>query len=150
MTTVFDVPPDPLLAKVAGKLQADPKFAPPDWAKAVKTGIHREKAPYNPNWWPTRVASLLRRVYVDGPVGVIHLAAKYGGTRDRGSAPNRARMGSRSIVRVALKQLEAAGYVQAIKGKGRVVMGPGRKILDNSAHEVAQALEATIPALKKY
>lgn len=150
MTTVFDVPTDHLLPRVATKLAADPKFAPPAWAKIAKTGVHREKAPVNPQWWPTRVASILRRVYVDGPVGVVHLAAKYGGKRDRGSAPNRARMGSRSIVRESLHQLEAAGLVQAIKGKGRVVTAQGRKLLDNSAHEAARELEAKIPELKKY
>jgi small subunit ribosomal protein S19e len=80
----------------------------------------------------------------------VHLSAKYGGKRDRGSKPNRARMGSRSIVREALQQLETAGYVQAIKGKGRVVTAQGRKLLDNAAHEAAQTLEAKIPGLKKY
>jgi len=150
MTTVFDVPTDQLLPRVAGKLAADAKFAPPAWAKMAKTGVHREKAPLNTNWWPTRVASVLRRVYIEGPIGVIHLAAQYGGKRDRGSAPNRARMGSRSIVRESLHQLESAGFVQAIKGKGRVVTAQGRKLLDNAAHDVAKELEAKMPELKKY
>lgn len=150
MTTVFDVPADALLPRVASKLGSDPKFATPEWAKFAKTGVHREKAPDNADWWPTRVASLLRRVYMTGPIGVEHLAAKYGGSRDRGSAPNRARSGSRSIVREALQQLEAGGYVQAIKGKGRIVSAKGRQLLDNAAHEAAVVLEAKIPELKKY
>lgn len=150
MTTVFDVPAQPLLEKVAAKLQPDAKFNAPAWAKVAKTGVHREKAPMNAAWWPVRVASILRHVYVDGPVGVMHLSARYGGTRDRGSKPNRARLGSRSIVRAALKQLEGAGFVQAIKGKGRVVTERGRSLLDNTAHEVAQVLEVKIPELKKY
>jgi small subunit ribosomal protein S19e len=150
MTNVYDVPPDPLLAKVSATLAADPKFAPPEWARVAKTGVHREKAPHTPTWWPTRVASVLRRVYIDGPIGVIHLSSKYGGTRDRGSKPNRARGGSRSIVRTALQQLETADYVQAIKGKGRVVTAKGRSLLDNAAHSVAQTLEAKMPELKKY
>lgn len=150
MTTVFDVPPDPFLKRLSAKLQADPKFAPPEWAKYAKTGVHREKAPTNPNWWPVRVASVARRIYVDGPIGVMHLAARYGGTRDRGSKPNRARLGSRSIVRHALKQLEAAGYAQSIRGQGRVISAKGRSLLDNAAHEVAQELEKVLPDLKKY
>lgn len=150
MTTVFDVPPDPLIRNVAAKLQTDAKFAPPAWGRFAKTGVHREKAPHEAGWWPVRVASVLRHVYVDGPIGVVHLSARYGGNRDRGGKPNRARAGSRSIARHAVKQLETAGYVQSIKGKGRVVTGPGRKLLDQAAHEVVQTLEAKMPELKKY
>lgn len=150
MTTVFDVPAAPLLARVSAELKQNQKIAPPAWAKVVKTGTHREKVPQNPDWWHTRVASLLRRVYIQGPIGVSHLSQQYGGTRDRGSAPNRARAGSRSIVRHAMQQLEAAGYVQAIKGKGRVVTGPGRKLMDNAAHGAMGELEAKMPELKKY
>lgn len=150
MTTVFDVPPTLLIKKLGERLKSDPKFTPPQWAKFVKTGIHREKAPVQPDWWFPRVASIARKIYIHGPIGVMHLSAEYGGTRDRGSKPNKARLGSRSVVRAALKQLEAAGLAQAIKGKGRTITGPGRKLLDATAHEVAKELEQKIPALAKY
>lgn len=150
MTTAYDVPPEPLLKAIATRLQTDAKFAAPDWAKMAKTGAHREKAPYVANWWPTRVASLLRRVYIEGPIGVVHLSGFYGGTRDRGSKPNRSSNGSRSIVRAAVHQMESAGLLSAIKGRGRVLTGAGRKLVDSAAHEVAQQLEVKIPGLKKY
>lgn len=150
MTTVFDVPAEQLIKKLGERLKTDAKFAAPPWARFAKTGIHREKAPTDPNWWQPRVASIARKVYLRGPIGVIHLSAEYGGTRDRGSKPNKARLGSRSIVRTALKQLEAAGYTQALKGKGRVLTPAGRKLLDGVAHEVGRELEAKIPALAKY
>lgn len=150
MTTVFDIPAEALINKVAARLKADGKFNPPEWARFAKTGIHREKAPLNPEWWFPRVASIARKVYMHGPIGTIHLAQEYGGTRDRGSKPNRARSGSRSIVRHALKQLEAGGLVIGIKGKGRQLTPAGRKLLDGAAHEAAKELEAKIPALAKY
>lgn len=150
MTTVSDVPPTELIGRLGQKLKADPKFQPPTWAKFAKTGVHREKMPTQPDWWHTRVSSILRKVYLHGPIGVIHLAAAYGGTRDRGGKPNLARLGSRSIVRAALKQLESAGYAQALKGRGRTITPAGRKLLDNTAHELAKELEAKIPALAKY
>lgn len=150
MTTVYDVPGTALVQRLAPALKADPKFAPPAWAAFAKTGVHREKAPVNPDWWPARVASVARRIYVHGPVGIIHLASRYGGTRDRGSKPNAARLGSRSIVRHAIKQLESAGLVQSIKGRGRVVTPKGRKLLDNTAHTVFQELVAKQPELAKY
>lgn len=147
---MFDVPGGLLVQRLGTKLQQDSKFAPPEWAKFAKTGVHREKAPTNPNWWTTRVASILRRVYVDGPIGIVRISSHYGGTRDRGGKPNRARLGSRSIVRHALKQMEAAGYAQNIKGRGRVVTPKGRKILDLTAHEAFQDLVAKTPELAKY
>lgn len=150
MTTVFDVPGSHLVKKLGPKLQQDPKFKPPAWAPMAKTGVHREKAPEQRDWWHTRLASILRRVYVEGPVGVIHVSSSYGGTRDRGGKPNRARLGSRSIVRAAFKQLETAGYCQSIKGRGRIVTASGRKLLDNTAHEVFQELVQKAPDLAKY
>ena len=150
MTTVFDVPAEQLINKVASRLKTDAKFAPPQWARFAKTGVHREKAPLTPDWWFPRVASIARKVYLHGPIGTIHLSAEYGGTRDRGSKPNKARLGSRSIVRTALKQLEGAGLLVSIKGKGRAITPAGRKLLDAAAHEVAKELEAKVPALAKY
>jgi small subunit ribosomal protein S19e len=150
MTTVFDVPADALINKVASRLKTDGKIAPPQWSKFAKTGVHREKAPLQTDWWFTRVASIARKVYLNGPIGTIHLAEEYGGTRDRGSKPNKARLGSRSVVRAALKQLEGAGFAASIKGKGRIITPAGRKLLDNAAHEVSKELETKIPALAKY
>jgi small subunit ribosomal protein S19e len=150
MTTVFDVPPALLIKRVGDRFKTDAKFAPPAWAKFAKTGVHREKVPVQADWWFPRVASIARKIYVHGPVGVMHLAAEYGGSRDRGSKPNKARLGSRSIVRAALKQLEGAGLVQPLKGKGRTITAAGRKLLDAAAHETSKELEQKIPALAKY
>jgi small subunit ribosomal protein S19e len=150
MTTVYDVPPDMLIAKVTEKLRANDKITTPAWAPFAKTGVHREKAPYERDWWHTRVAAVLRKVYTMGPIGVSKLRSEYGGTRDRGAAPNRARSGSGSIIRESLQQLEAAGLVTTQKGDGRAVSAAGRKLCDASAHEVAQVLVEKIPALAKY
>lgn len=150
MTTAFDVPPEALLRAAAETLRKDEKVAAPEWAKSVKTGVHREKAPTTSDWWHVRVAGILRQVYIHGPIGVEHISARYGGPRDRGSRPNSARSGSGSIVRAALQRLEAGGYVQSIKGKGRVTTGKGRSLMDNAAHSVVKTLEAKLPELAKY
>ncbi len=150
MTTVFDVPPEALIPKVADKLKQFAEIQPPEWAPFVKTGPHREKPPENPNWWHARMAAILRKVYVLGPVGTSRLSARFGGARDRRDAPNKAVKGSGSISRKGLQQLEKAGLISSIKGKGRVVTPKGRKFLDNSAHEVAQELARANPALPKH
>jgi small subunit ribosomal protein S19e len=150
MTTAYDVPPDRLIKKIAEKLKQDKTFTPPDWARFVKTGPHTEKPPMDPDWWYIRCASILRKVYIKKCIGIERLRAEYGGKKDRGSRPYHAVKGSGSIVRKALQQLEAAGYVTKIKGKGRVITPKGQSFVDNTAHEVKLELMKEIPELSKY
>lgn len=136
MVTVYDVPSEKLIANVAQKLKDSGAVNPPEWAEFAKTGVHTEKAPIQADWWYTRAASVLRKVYVKGPIGTSKLAAEYGGFVDRGSRPNKAVKGSRSIIRKSLMQLEAAGLVSKNKNNGRVVTPKGQALLDNAAKEV--------------
>jgi len=149
MTTVYDVPASALINEVAQRLKKDKKVTPPEWASYVKTGIHKEMPPLNEDWWYTRCASILRRIYIDGPVGVERLRSFYGGRINRGSKPERFVKGSGSIAREAIQQLEKAGYVRNVK-KGRVISPAGRSFLDNVADEVKKELVKEIPALGKY
>jgi small subunit ribosomal protein S19e len=150
MTTVFDVPPEALIPKVADKLKQVAEIQPPEWAPFVKTGPHREKPPEKPDWWHTRMAAILRKVYVNGPVGTSRLSASFGGARDRRDSPNKAVKGSGSISRKGLQQLEKAGLISNIKGKGRIVTPKGRKFLDNAAHEVALDLAKAAPGAARH
>ena len=71
MTTVFDVPAELLINTVADEFRDNnDKIVAPEWTKLVKTGVHKERKPENIDWWYVRCASILRRVYIDGPVGV--------------------------------------------------------------------------------
>jgi len=144
MTTVYDVPPGPLIERVAIALREKGKVAPPPWSTAVKTGVHREKPPVQEDWWYVRCASILRKVYVYGPIGTAQLSALYGGPQDRRAKPNRAKRGSGSIARHALAQLEESGYLSKTK-KGRAVTPQGRSFLDNVAHEVVKTLPKAAP-----
>jgi len=150
MTTVYDVPADPLIRKAAQKLKEIDAITPPAWAPFVKTGIHTEKPPVEADWWHVRCAAVLRKVYIHGPVGTERLREEFGGFRDRGARPNQARKGSGSIARKCLQQLQAAGLVEPVKAEGRRVTAKGQALLDNTAHEVKLALVETIPGLAKY
>jgi len=150
MTTVFDVPSKEFIEAVAKKLQDDKTIAIPEANVYTKTGVCRENPPMEKNWWHMRCASVLRKIYVNNVIGVEHLRSEYGGNRDRGSKPNRAMSGSGSVVRRALQQLEKAGYVAKIKGKGRMLTSKGRSFLDNTANEVLKNVETNYPDLKKY
>lgn len=135
MTTVYDVPADKLIARVAAELKEKPEITAPEWAAFAKTGAHKEMPPEDPDWWYTRTAAVLRRVYVDGPVGVERMRSVYGGSKNRGSKPNKTVKGSGSVLRKAVQQLEAAGYVAQQKS-GRVVTPAGASFLDGIAYRI--------------
>jgi len=150
MTTVYDVPAQPLLNRLAEHLRSEGKVTPPEWAPFARTGVHTEKAPGQRDWWYLRAASVLRKVYLLGPVGTSRLAAEFGGARDDGSAPYHPRKGSGNIVRTALQQLEEAGYVAIREKRGRIVTPAGHKLLDRLAYEVLIELAKTNPQMMKY
>lgn len=107
----------------------------PEWSADVKTGTHRQLPPTQADWWYTRCASIMRRIYIDGPVGVQRLRSLYGGKKNRGVQPNRHERSGGSIIRDALQQLEKAGLVKQVKG-GRVVTPQGMAFLDKVATEM--------------
>jgi len=150
MATAFDVPADKLIPKLAEELKKMETIVPPDWAGFVKTGRHREKSPSNVDWWHVRTAAVLRKIYVDGPIGTTRIAALYGGKADRGSKPNRAVRGSRSISRLTVQQLEKSQLVQKQKDGGRVVTARARKMIDNMSTQILKDMAAGNPELTKY
>lgn len=150
MTTAYDVPADKLIASIAEELKKIDSIKPPEWAGLVKTGIHREKAPGEPDWWFRRVAAVLRKVYIYGPIGTEKLAAHFGGRVDKGSSPYHAWTGSRSILRLSMKQLETSGLVTPYKKSGRMISPKGQKMLDNASHVIFLEMAKEDPRLAKY
>ena len=142
MVTVYDVPAEKLILKVAEKLKQNSAIVPPEWAEFVKTGVHTEKAPSQEDWWFTRSASIMRKLYVKGPMGSSKLAAEYGGYRDKGTMPNSAVKGSRNIARKCMIQLEQAGYLVSKDKQGRAISPSGMSLLDNAAKEVYDEMNA--------
>src|SRR3989475_10879638 len=105
MTTAYDVPPGLLIERLKDRLQAEGKIKPPEWAPFARTGVNTEKAPVQKDWWYRRVAAVLRKVYLHGPVGSTRLAAEFGGRRDHAAAPEHPPPGSRSVFRQWMQQL---------------------------------------------
>jgi len=148
MTTVYDVPADHIIRAVAEELKKRKEITPPAWAAFAKTGVHKEMPPEDPDWWFIRVAAVLRRVYVDGPIGVERMRSFYGGNKNRGSRPNAFRKGSGSILRKAVQQLEAAGLIVHDK-VGRKVSPAGMAFLDAFAQEVKKNPPPNVPKRAK-
>jgi len=149
LTTIYDVPAEMLINSIAEKLKKDQKVKPPEWARFAKTGAHKELSPDNADWWFVRCASILRRIYIDGPVGVSRLRSFYGGRHRNGVMPVHFSKGSGSIAREALQQLEKSGFIKTQK-TGRTISPQGQSFLDNAAHEVKEELTKTNPAMAKY
>ncbi len=138
MATVYDVPADALIERVAKRLEEIPEIQMPQWAKFVKTGAHKERVPEQPNWWYIRAASILRRVYIDGPVGVARLRTYYGGRKNRGAKPEHHVDASGKIIRTILQQLEKAGLVEKDGQNGRKISKKGQSLLDKEASAIAK------------
>ena len=134
MGKVYDINPSELIIKASVELKKTNSIKKPDWAAIVKTGPGQERQPADPDWWYMRAASVLRKIYVRGPIGVSKLRVFYGTKKNRGAKPEKFYKGSGKIIRVVLQQLEAEGLVrQTEKGvhKGRVVTPKGQSLLDN-------------------
>lgn len=140
MVTVRDVEAKKLVLAVKEELKKINEIQPPVWSNYAKSSVNRQRPPEQPDFWYTRAASLMRRIYLDGPVGVEKLRSFYGGRKRRRTKPARFRKGSGSVVRKLLQQLETAGFVEKDKkANGRRITAKGRKFLDNIASKVAKS-----------
>jgi len=131
MATVYDINASKLIAEIAEPLKKEIKM--PDWARFVKTGEYKTMPPTEKNWWYLRAASILRRVYMYGPIGVSKLKVKYGGRKNRGHKPEEFRKASGKIIRTIMQQLETAGMIEKTKKgvhHGRIVTKKGKSFMD--------------------
>lgn len=151
LLTPNDVPAPKLIERLAKHMKQNiDQLTPPSWANIVKTGAHVEKQPQNPDWWYIRCASLLRKIYVHGPIGLEKLRADYGGGKGFTVTPNHVAKAGGAILRKALQQLEAAGLIQTSKPHGRRVTREGRRLLQETAEEISRELVKQLPELEKY
>jgi small subunit ribosomal protein S19e len=151
LTTPYDVPASKFIEKLAKYLRENvDEVQPPAWATVAKTGSHVEKQPQNPNWWYTRSASVLRKIYVHGPIGLEKLRSDYGGRKGFTVKPNHASKSGGNNIRKVMQQLEAAGLIQKAVPNGRVMAPKGRKLLQEIAEDLQKELVKTAPELRKY
>jgi small subunit ribosomal protein S19e len=151
LTTPHDVPAFKFIEKLAKYLKENvDEVQPPPWASVAKTGAHVEKQPQNPDWWYTRSSSILRKVYVHGPIGIEKLRGDYGGRKSFGTKPSHAAKAGGSNIRKILQQLEAAGLIQTVSPHGRKMTSKGRKLLQEIAGDLQKETVKTIPELRKY
>jgi small subunit ribosomal protein S19e len=137
MPTPLDVPSETLIDNLSKFLKENVgDVAAPPWALTAKTGSHRERPPANPDWWYIRCASLLRKLYVHGPVGIARLRVEYGGRLRHGTHIEHSRIAGGSAIREPLQQLQKAGFITVEAKKGRKLTPEGITLLNRVAADV--------------
>lgn len=136
MVTVRDVDQSALVKRAAQDLKK--RITMPDWARFVKTGVHKERPPDQDDWWYLRAASILRNVYLNGPVGVERLRTVYGGKCNLGHQPTHFRKAGGKVIRAILQDLERAKLIESVNQprRGRKVTREAQRFMDNMAREV--------------
>ena len=138
MVSVKDVNANKLIDLTKEELKKVKEIEPPAWSFYSKTGASRERIPEQEDWWYIRTAAILRKVYLNGPIGVQKLRVDFGGRKNRGHKPEKFKPGSGSIIRKMFQQLENAQLIKKRGRKGRVISPKGQKFLDEMAHKLVK------------
>jgi small subunit ribosomal protein S19e len=149
---MHDVDATLLIKRVAEELKKEPQIKPAAWAPFVKTGMSRERAPVQNDWWHVRAASILRKLFVLGPIGTHKLQTLYGGRKNMGMAPEHFFPGAGNNIRKILQQLEKSGFAkQTVKGvhKGRIVTPKGHQMLEAVAAVIMKEQGIVLPTKPK-
>ena len=145
---VFEVNAGKLITAVAGEFKKN-NFKQPVFVEFVKTGMHRERAPQQKDWYYVRMASVLYRLYKEGPLGTGSLRTYYGGRKNRGTQRHHFYRAGGKIIRACLQELEKNLLVKKAE-KGRVITPKGQKLLNEKAKMIAStAVQATERKLLK-
>ena len=136
--TVRDVPAAKFIAAYADVLKNNDKFIVPKWCDVVKTGIHKELAPYDPDWYFIRAAAIARKVYLREGSGVGSLRVRFGGKQRRGARPGHHKDAAGGLIRAILLTLDDLKITEKSAKGGRKISRVGQQALDLVAGQVAR------------
>ncbi|CAL0321721.1 unnamed protein product [Lupinus luteus] len=137
--TVKDVSPHEFVKAYSAHLKRSGKIELPEWIDLVKTAKFKELAPYDPDWYYIRAASIARKIYLRGGLGVGAFRRIYGGSKSNGSRPSHFSKSSGGIARHILQQLEIVKIVEIDPKGGRRITSNGRRDLDQVAGRIVIA-----------
>jgi small subunit ribosomal protein S19e len=137
MVTLREVAPDKFINRLKEELKKVKEIEPLEWSKFAKSGSQKQRPPDQEDFWYIRSASILRRIYLEGMVGVQRLRSYYGGAKRGTYKGEHFRKSGGSILRKILQQLEKAGLVEKTKN-GRKITAKGQRFLNGIAHEVSK------------
>lgn len=136
MSNLYDVKASEVVRIAAERLKG--KVKKPAYIDFVKSGPSKERVPHDRDFFYVRSASLLRQVYLNGPIGVSRLRTKYGSRKEHVIHRRHHMKAGGSIIRDALIELEKINYVKNTKA-GRIITPQGRSFVDKICSEIAKA-----------
>ncbi|MFC2143171.1 40S ribosomal protein S19 [Candidatus Aenigmatarchaeota archaeon] len=135
---IFDVSAEELSNKLAEELSS--KMKQPEWSLFVKTGTSRQRPPEQKNWYFIRSGTILKRIYINGPVGVERLRSYFGSSKNLGHQPSHFKKAGGKIIRSIIQELEKLGYIEVAKNKkGRVTTKAGREFVNKVVDSIQSA-----------
>ncbi|KAL2337225.1 hypothetical protein Fmac_011671 [Flemingia macrophylla] len=137
--TVKDVSPHEFVKAYSAHLKRSGKMELPEWTDIVKTARFKELAPYDPDWYYVRAASMARKIYLRGGLGVGAFQRIYGGSKRNGSRPPHFCKSSGAIARHILQQLQTMNIIEVDAKGGRKITSSGRRDLDQVAGRIVVA-----------
>jgi small subunit ribosomal protein S19e len=90
-----------------------------------------------------RCASLLRKLYIHGPVGIARLRVEYGGRQRKGTHIEHSRVAGGSAIREPLQQLQKAGFISIEAKQGRKLTTEGTSLLNRMAADILKGARKT-------
>ena len=134
MSNVYEVNAADLV-KVASQRLKEKSMKKPGYVDFVKSGPSKERVPHERDFWFTRSASILRQVYLNGPIGVSKLRTRYGSRKEHVVHKHHHMKAGGSIIRDSLIELEKLKLVKNTK-EGRVITPQGKSFLDKISNEL--------------
>ncbi|KAK3225863.1 hypothetical protein Dsin_005725 [Dipteronia sinensis] len=113
--------------------------SPHEFVKAYASHLKRsgkELAPYDPDWYYFRAASMARKIYLRGGLGVGAFRRIYGGRKRNGSRPPHFCKSSGSVACHILQQLQNMNIIDLDQKGGRKTTPSGQRDLDQVAGRI--------------
>ena len=115
--TVKDVPAQEFVSALAAHFKKTQKLNVPAWHDLIKTATYKELCPQDPDWYYVRAASVARKIYLRGGIGVGAFQKIYGGAKSNGSRRPHFAKAAAGIHRNILKGLTEIDLVAKKKDK---------------------------------
>lgn len=148
MPTAYDVPAESLIEGLKDYLKKSGIINIPPFANYAKTGSQAERPPFDSDWYIARAASIIRKLYLYGPLSVKDLSKIYGGRKQKRVHLAHSQPAGRKHIRLILQDLEAAGLVRKTKA-GRVLTSKGVSVVDKISTDIFESFKAEVKSLEK-
>jgi small subunit ribosomal protein S19e len=134
MANLYEVDASAFINKAAEKLKTA-NVSKPAYIDYAKSGAGKERAPASKDFWYVRCASVLRQVYLNGPIGISTLRTRYGNRKRHTVTRHHHYRAGGSLIKDAFDALEKLGYIKKAK-VGRVITPAGKAFADKISNEI--------------